>query len=182
MFNDNRSKKIIFVAHCILNQNSISDGTADFPGALGKLIDLIISKNIGISQLPCPELNCLGLDRGNLNGALSPVIVENTRIRNALKTEPNLKKLTNLVSQTLYQIEEYRLHGFEIIGVIGVNRSPSCGINTTSDQNKEVLGSGLFMELLQSKLAEREIDIDFIGIKTSAYEDSILKVKQLLAQ
>ena len=28
MFNDGRSKKVVFVAHCFLNQNSISDGTA----------------------------------------------------------------------------------------------------------------------------------------------------------
>ena len=30
MFTDGRSKKVIFLAHCLLNQNSISDGTADF--------------------------------------------------------------------------------------------------------------------------------------------------------
>ena len=28
MFTDGRSKKVVFVAHCLLNQNSISDGTA----------------------------------------------------------------------------------------------------------------------------------------------------------
>ena len=32
MFTDARSKRVIFVAHCVLNQNAISDGTADFPG------------------------------------------------------------------------------------------------------------------------------------------------------
>lgn len=181
MFDDNRSKKIIFVSHCILNQNSISDGTADFPGALGELVNLIISENIGISQLPCPELNCLGLDRGNIKGALSPVIVENSRIRNSLNSDHNKVKLTNLVNQTLYQIEEYQLHGFEIIGIVGINRSPSCGINTTSDQNEEILGMGVFMELLQAKLTEKTIEIPFIGIKTSAYQDSILKVKRHLA-
>jgi len=31
MFNDNRSKKVILVSHCLLNQNSISDGTRIFP-------------------------------------------------------------------------------------------------------------------------------------------------------
>ena len=28
MFTDGRSKKVIFLAHCLLNQNAISDGTA----------------------------------------------------------------------------------------------------------------------------------------------------------
>lgn len=31
MFNDGRSKKVIFIAHCLLNQNAISDGTAVYP-------------------------------------------------------------------------------------------------------------------------------------------------------
>ncbi|MBF4691896.1 CD3072 family TudS-related putative desulfidase [Fusibacter ferrireducens] len=182
MFDDNRSKKIIFVSHCILNQNAISDGTADFPGALNELIQLIISNDIGIVQLPCPELNCLGLDRGNIHGALSPVTVENTRIRNSLNADHNKIKLASLVDQALYQIEEYMRYGFEIIGIIGVNRSPSCGIDTTSDQDKEVIGTGVFMALLQNRLTEKNIKIHFMGIKTSTYEESILKVKQLLTQ
>jgi len=31
MFTDERAKTIVFVAHCILNQNSISAGTAAYP-------------------------------------------------------------------------------------------------------------------------------------------------------
>lgn len=31
MFSNCRSKKIVLVSHCILNQNSISDGTAYCP-------------------------------------------------------------------------------------------------------------------------------------------------------
>ncbi len=31
MFHDGRSKKVVFVAHCFLNQNAISDGTAVYP-------------------------------------------------------------------------------------------------------------------------------------------------------
>ena len=33
MFTDGRSKKVIFLAHCLLNQNAISDGTAVCPAA-----------------------------------------------------------------------------------------------------------------------------------------------------
>ncbi len=35
--------------------------------------------------MPCPELCCLGLDRGNILGAESPVVVENTRIRKEIQ-------------------------------------------------------------------------------------------------
>ncbi len=41
MFEDGRSKKVIFIAHCILNQNSISDGTAVFPAAFKNVIKIL---------------------------------------------------------------------------------------------------------------------------------------------
>ena len=37
MFSDKRSKKIVFIAHCLLNQNAISDGTAVYPAAFKEL-------------------------------------------------------------------------------------------------------------------------------------------------
>ncbi len=43
MFNDGRSKRVVFVAHCFLNQNSISDETAVYPAAF--FIVIGISKN-----------------------------------------------------------------------------------------------------------------------------------------
>ena len=68
MFTDGRSKKVIFLAHCLLNQNDISDGTAVYPAAFR-------------------ELCCLGLDRGDVYGAERPVVVENTRIRRAMEED-----------------------------------------------------------------------------------------------
>jgi len=61
MFTDGRSKKVVFIAHCILNQNSISDGTAVFPAAFKEVIKKFLDADIGIVQMPCPELCCLGL-------------------------------------------------------------------------------------------------------------------------
>jgi predicted secreted protein len=60
--------------------------------------------------------------------------------------------IQHLVNQTLFQINEYIKHGFSILGVIGINRSPSCGIQTTSRNNHEVIGEGVFMERLKLEL------------------------------
>ena len=70
MFNDGRSKRVVFIAHCLLNQNSISDGTAVYPAAFKSTVRLLLDADAGIVQLPCPELCCLGLDRGDVRGAL----------------------------------------------------------------------------------------------------------------
>ena len=177
MFDDIRSKKIVFIAHCLINQNAISDGTAVYPAAFTDLINLLMQNDIGIVQMPCPELCCLGLDRGNPSGAKSPVLIENTRIRIAMQQKEPNEKLQKLIDYVMLQISQYRQHGFKIIAIIGANRSPNCGIETTSENNQEVQGMGLFMAEIAKQLNANRIKIPFIGIKAS---NGIEKIKELL--
>ena len=178
MFTDGRSKRIVFVAHCLLNQNAISDGTAVFPAAFADVISLLLDAQVGIVQLPCPELSCLGLDRGNPAGAGEEVVRENTRIRRAMEQPQQMERLRRLVESVMGQIREYHRHGFQILGIIGANRSPNCGVNSTSDQNQELAGKGLFMEALSAALEKENIDVPLIGIKAS--EDYMAKIQGLL--
>jgi predicted secreted protein len=180
MFTDARSKTIIFVAHCILNQNSISDGTANYPGTITEIIELLNKSGIGIVQLPCPELICLGLDRGNIKGCDSPVMVENTRIRKLMEQEPAKSKIRQLVEQVVFQISEYVRYGFDIKGIVGINRSPSCGVDTTSKGNREVAGEGVFIEELRNKLEKNNINLRFVGIKSSEPEKAVAAIKRLV--
>ena len=168
MFTDVRSKKVIFVAHCLLNQNSISDGTAVYPAAFEELICTLMAWGVGIVQLPCPELCCLGLDRGDPQGAQRDVVVENTRIRAAMQEEGSDRRLELLVDYTMLQIEEYRRHGFRVLGILGANRSPCCGVETTSQEGREVRGEGVFMEKLHTRLRKNGWeDIPMTGLKAS---------------
>lgn len=177
MFNDGRSKKVVFVAHCFLNQNSISDGTSVYPAVFRDIVDFFINSNVGIVQMPCPELCCLGLDRGNVYGADSPVVVENTRIRTEMKKNSANEKLTILVDYVVQQILEYHRFGFEIVGIIGANRSPNCGVETTSDNNEEVSGTGLFIDKISYQLSKKNISIPMIGLKGS--DNIIARLQQL---
>lgn len=106
MFEDGRSKKVVFIAHCFLNQNSISDGTAVYPAVFRNVIELFMNADIGIVQMPCPEFCCLGLDRGNICGADFPVVIENTRIRAEMKKDIPNAQLDQLVDYVVYQILE----------------------------------------------------------------------------
>jgi len=180
VFNDARSKSLIFVAHCILNQNAISDGTADFPGHVNDILSLLNASDVGIVQMPCPELHCLGLDRGNVHGGASPVVQENTRIRWMLSRDASLLKIEQLVQHVLVQILEYRKHGFEIVGIVGMNRSPSCGVDTTSKEDQEVSGQGVFVEALCAELDRQGIDIDMVGIKGSEIDEAVAAIGRLL--
>lgn len=178
MFEDGRSKKVVLIAHCILNQNAISDGTAIYPAAFQDVVDILLKANIGIIQMPCPELCCLGLDRGNVHGAESPVTVENTRIRKEMQREEADRKLNMLAGYVTSQILEYYKHGFHVVGIIGADRSPNCGVNTTSDYDMEISGKGLFMEKLNSSLVGEGLFVPMIGIKS--IEDGLEKIRGII--
>ena len=42
MFDDKRSKRVVLVAHCLLNQNARIDRYAFFPGAMGKAAQVLL--------------------------------------------------------------------------------------------------------------------------------------------
>ena len=84
MFTDARSKKLVIVSNCILNQNSISDSTADFPSRFEEIVELFVTNRIGIIQLRCPELFCLGLNRMDDKGCKRDLIIGIERIRAVL--------------------------------------------------------------------------------------------------
>ncbi|MFC2117161.1 CD3072 family TudS-related putative desulfidase [Bacteroidota bacterium] len=179
IFKDKRSKSIILIAHCIINQNAKSNGTASYGGTITEIMELINKTDLGIVQMPCPELHCLGLDRSDINGSTRPVIEENSRIRNEMKQVQSLEKINTLIHALVYQIEEYLKNGFEIKGIIGINRSPSCGVDTTSKGNKEINGQGVFIKELQKDLANKNIQIPFVGIKVFEPENALSIVKKM---
>ena len=83
-----------------------------------------------------------------------------------------------LVENVISQIKEYHKNEFDIIGIIGSNRSPSCGVETTSENNLELKGEGVFIIELKKRLKEENIKVPIIGIK--ATEDYIKKIKNIL--
>lgn len=170
----------MFVAHCILNQNSISDGTASFPGSNEAIVRALLDAKVGIVQMPCPELNCLGLDRGDPEGAKRPLLDENSRIRCALKKTDAQRTIQTLVNQIIFQMEEYRKNHFSILGVIGINRSPSCGVETTSSGGSEVAGRGVYFEELQREIERNGWKIPVIGTKDSEPELSAAALRRML--
>lgn len=77
------------------------------------------------------------------------------------------------------QIAEYhKKYGFEILGIVGINRSPCCGVDTTSDYDSEIKGQGIFVEGIQEALAEAKLSIPVIGIKSMT--DGVERVQALL--
>ena len=178
MFTDGRSRRVIFLAHCLLNQNAISDGTAEAPAAHRKILRTILDAQAGVVQMPCPELCCLGLDQGDVHGADRPVVEENTRIRRAMEEDGPRQKREALADLVAEQVQEYHKHGFQVLGIVGANRSPNCGVETTSDFDREVEGRGAFMDAIAQRLEAAGISVPMLGLKGS--DGAAQKVAALL--
>ncbi len=177
MWKDKRSGKIILVAHCILNQNSRVFGLARFPGMINEIINVLKERNVGILQMPCPELLFAGLNRWS-------------RTKEQYDT-PIFRRYCRKLAITLVdQIEEYLKNEIKILAILGIDGSPTCGVNETSKGFKggdlekisipevtHVKGLGIFMEELQRELKKRSLNIYFFGIKDKNIKETVEKLE-----
>ena len=63
---------------------------------------------------------------------------------------------------------------------MGVNRSPSCGVDTTSQNDQEVQGEGVFIESLHTELTRNKLHVKMAGFKAFEPEKAVEAVHNLL--
>ncbi len=187
---DDRSKRVIFVSHCILNENARYLGGAFRRGCVEEIVDELKAKGYGIVQIKCPEQKAWG-------GPLKPylwmgVAVENSvlyklrKLAVAIFLRHTRRVYRKLAKEVVKEIASYEKHGFEVVGVIGIGGSPTCGVNITLDLRKfdlcmdlklneiernsfndllykELLkeGKGLFVEALENELQNKNMKVKF---------------------
>lgn len=164
-----RSRKILLVCHCILNSNSKVEGLSQYEGVFKEIIDIINKEGIGIIQLPCPEMIIYGIKRWG-------------HVKEQFDTLFYRDNCREMLKSIVGQVKSYIDAGYEIVGVLGVDGSPSCGVNLTCSGNwggelsgnenlehtimdlKDIGSSGIFIEELNKYFIEHEIRIPFIAI------------------
>lgn len=157
---DIRSGKVIFVAHCVLNQNARMVDVADFPAMHDQLCDYLQKSQVGIIQMPCPETYCLGLGRFD--------------VRVGLEHPAGMERLQRLIDDLIFTIKEYLFQGMEVVGVIGKEGSPSCGVNQTwYNDTGHGDGQGVFIRELKEKLKHNKLDIPVIGVADHKQDKAI---------
>jgi predicted secreted protein len=187
---DQRSRRVVFVAHCLLNENTRYLGGARYGGAIREIVQFCLDNDIGIVQLPCPEQHAWGgvlksrllffygsegKLRYQVRGAVLPLLVWYTR-----------RIYRRLARQTAAEIEDYQKSGFVVVGIIGVDASPTCGVTKSLDMKQALAriarlkkqtvtaeemnaivsstvttGRGLYIDLLQEELTKRRIRVPF---------------------
>lgn len=188
---DERSKKIIFVSHCILNENIRYLGGAFRKGGIDEIIDEIQNHGIGIIQMKCPEQKAWG---GVLKKHIwRPLGARNKFLYKIIKILLpffiwNTKRVyKSIAKDVVAELTDYITSGYEVVGIIGIAGSPSCGVNTTLDIKKFmdflantnideldrntmntiglkgslVQGEGLFIKILKKELDNKNIKLNF---------------------
>lgn len=137
-----RSKKVIFISHCILNQNTVVYPLARAKGAYKEIIEEIMEHGIGIHQLPCPEYRHLGLKRKPMD----KLEYDTAEFRILCK---------DISQDAINMMKEYLNNGYEIVGLLGINESPSCSIRGAK---------GILMEELITLATKEQIILNTIDV------------------
>ncbi|ACZ18626.1 conserved hypothetical protein [Thermanaerovibrio acidaminovorans DSM 6589] len=158
-----RSYRLVVLCHCILNANAIVDGEARYPGAMGEFLAPLVAEGTGIIQLPCPESTFLGLRR-------CPMGVEQY-------DSPAFRRhCSRILEPFMDQIQDALQNGVQVLGVVGVKGSPSCGVTATctgrmSPDTRKVVdfavrygSAGVFIQVLRRELLARGIDLPMTDV------------------
>lgn len=157
---DKRERRVIFISHCWLNINTRFPQGAAFQGANEPLVKTLLDSGLGIIQMPCPEYEVLGLEKY----AYGDIVLE-----------PLRAKFREVAQVVVKQIKDYLALGFEIVGILGMNPSPSCGVDSTKGKGtmlgtnrdtSEEDDSGIFIDELKKLLAENGLsDIRIFAVR-----------------
>jgi predicted secreted protein len=171
-------QRVLLVAHCILNISSKvilyeEDEKKAEESLRRKFLQKAIDGGIQLLQLPCPEFTLYGADRwGHVSNQF-----DNPFFRSHCR---------ELLEPVLQQVEEYLAHPdrFEVLGVLGVDGSPSCGVDysckgqwkgsfggrsdldETLSSARCVKGRGIMIDELAQMLQERGLSeqVPLIGL------------------
>ena len=160
---DERSRRVVLVSHCLLNENTRYAGGATRPGAVPEAVDELVSAGYGMHQLLCPERLAWGgvlkphslrlySSKGGvlypLRGLLLRAFVVWTRL-----------VYWRLARHVVRDVADYQRSGIAVAGMVGIGASPSCGVTTTLDMRAslEVVASCPAAALTRDVMNERAV-------------------------
>ena len=146
-----RSKRLILLPHCVLNQNAVVRDLAREPGSLSGLVRVCLEEGLGMIQLPCPEFTYLGAERPPMD----------REEYNAVAFRQHCRRL---FAPVLEQVTEYLARGYRIVGLVGIAASPSCGLFTTHFRSGEGPGRGVFMEEVLAALEGEGLSLPSLDV------------------
>src|SRR5512140_1003560 len=189
---DERSHRVLFVSHCLLDQNVRYPRGAFRPGVVPEAVAPFIVEGDGVYQMPCPEQAAWG-------GMARPFILRFYGSKYELTYRFRALLLPLFLAWTRWRCRllarrvaahaaDHVRCGCRIVGVLGVGNSPSCGVRQTLDlaralpvvasldvatvdrrtfneravRDCAVEGEGIYIQELRRALSRRRLAVPFL--------------------
>lgn len=160
-------KKVVFVPHCILNQNVRASGKEKSNGSIKEIVNFFVEAEIGIVQLPCPEVEF----DGGLNRIFRTKESYNKNYRNRCR-EISLKILKD--------IKGYLEKDYNVLGILGVEFSPTCGVYRVENEKKIASGKGILIEEIEKEMRKENFQVPIISVNINNVFSTLEKLSLLL--
>jgi len=170
---DQRSKKFIFIPFCLICQSFQAQGIVRYgwTAAIKPVIEEILRAEVNIIQMPCPESQFGGYEKGLKR---SPKGIQQYDI-------PEFKKICqDSALRVVEQIKAILANSYEVVGILGIEYSPSCSTKIQYSPRGTFHRPGLFIEALRKELDIEIREIPFVGINRRGIEKSLAELRKLL--
>jgi predicted secreted protein len=164
-----RSKRIVFVSHSLLNQNAMPIGREKYAGVVKELVELLSESEIGIVQMPCPHIS--------FNGALN----RSVKTKDKIDTAPFRKHCKKTATNVINQIELYMKNKYKVVGILGVEFSPTEAVYQIHNGNRTVPGKGILTEELEDQMRKKRFQIPIVGVNLNNIFSSMERVQSMLS-
>lgn len=175
-------KKLLLVSHCILNVRSKISYAVEYETEEERerkeFLKKVIEQDIQLIQLPCPEF----LMYGSRRWGHSSEQFDNPFFR---------RQARKMLEDIVLQVKEYKncAERVEVLGIVGINGSPSCGIEYTFSakwggglSSQPDLAAylkkggpkeepGIFMQVLGEMLEEEGISLKMVPLTERTLEE-----------
>ncbi len=188
---DARSGRLIFLSHCLLNQNACVRGLASQPAVIRELVDLLLDNDVAFYQMPCPEVTYYGSMRWG-------------QVKKQYASPMFRKHCRKIAEQICDQVQTYRDNGHEVIGFVMRDGSPTCGLKCAAveaDENQVWGGmvwhasplqrfgktEGVFTEELKAEVERRGMkDLLFLSLpeveEAGSFKDALAEIEKAVTK
>lgn len=165
-------KWVVFVVPCMLAPGLQASYDLEREHWGKQFIQLFMDNNIDIMPLVCVEASFKGYENG--------VKRKKHGIDFYSKEDGFCDHCRIEAEKTAQKIRELKQAGYCVLGILGVEHSPSCAINYLYSCRGTIKTSGLFMSSLKETLIKEELDVEFIGINRKYPGKTLERIAEIL--
>ena len=150
VYENNKYERAIVISFCLLNQFMRAVGAKKYKKNLHvPILEWAIENNIAIISLPCPEYSYEGINRKAAG-------IERYDI------PEYINHCNKLAKEVVTMLNDHIDKGIQIKAIIGVNGSPSCGVNYNKKDNINEKKTGIFINEIKDQ--SKNLNINFVDI------------------